>query len=418
MVCRYCGKRLALLKRLANEEFCSKSHHQKYLEEQNLLALARLEEARQRFIRPDARKTSPTAAKAHQAAPSPDLDVGAFVDDRPLLYHDRLIYSLRVTPHAPLAAASIPALEMQARSRSFPKGSLQRVMREDGGGRDGSASVRWRSKVPVAPTAEQPTPALVPAVGVALDKPVIQEEPAAPWSGLLILGSETHPTPGRAVIKVTPLQPLSILGSTVCAPGAQVSRILAVRALDLAGASSLVNDAAVPVQRHILEMECGPHAVPGPVTAPLLSHLSLSAEGLTGGGIHRLEEVRAEAGSEFEPATIEPLGPVVRTALSHIPAPKGRPCNPALDPLWHKIAPTVPSWLPSPSHEFAFSLAGLARATGFSLAGEEGGQGRRAPVATPGLADSANLQCGAVAMVPSLTAQALRLEAGSRTRWK
>ena len=45
MRCLYCGKELALLKRLKGEEFCSDAHRQRYNEEYTELALSRLMQA-------------------------------------------------------------------------------------------------------------------------------------------------------------------------------------------------------------------------------------------------------------------------------------------------------------------------------------------------------------------------------------
>ena len=46
MQCRYCGKELALLKRLrGGGEFCSEAHKQSYQDEYNRLALSRLLQA-------------------------------------------------------------------------------------------------------------------------------------------------------------------------------------------------------------------------------------------------------------------------------------------------------------------------------------------------------------------------------------
>ena len=45
MRCLYCGKELALLKRLTGSEFCSDAHKQSYQDEYNRLALSRLLQA-------------------------------------------------------------------------------------------------------------------------------------------------------------------------------------------------------------------------------------------------------------------------------------------------------------------------------------------------------------------------------------
>ncbi len=49
MRCLYCGNRLALLRKLADAEFCSSSHRKLYGQEQEKMALARLVDAQRRF---------------------------------------------------------------------------------------------------------------------------------------------------------------------------------------------------------------------------------------------------------------------------------------------------------------------------------------------------------------------------------
>lgn len=46
MQCRYCGKPLGLLRKLADQEFCSAAHQKAYAQEQEALVLTRLLEAR------------------------------------------------------------------------------------------------------------------------------------------------------------------------------------------------------------------------------------------------------------------------------------------------------------------------------------------------------------------------------------
>ncbi len=56
MRCLFCGKRLALLRKLTDGEFCSTAHRKRYLEEEQKLALARLIEEQHRA---DHRRTGP-----------------------------------------------------------------------------------------------------------------------------------------------------------------------------------------------------------------------------------------------------------------------------------------------------------------------------------------------------------------------
>ena len=69
MRCLYCGKELALLKRLTGGgEFCSDAHKQSYQEEYNRLALSRLLQAQ---------KKGPQApnSPAHNTPPPPNVSV-------------------------------------------------------------------------------------------------------------------------------------------------------------------------------------------------------------------------------------------------------------------------------------------------------------------------------------------------------
>src|SRR5579859_3331589 len=66
MRCLYCGKELALLRRLTGGgEFCSEGHKQSYQEEYNRLALSRLLQAQKKVQQSDAtggRKSTPPAS--------------------------------------------------------------------------------------------------------------------------------------------------------------------------------------------------------------------------------------------------------------------------------------------------------------------------------------------------------------------
>jgi hypothetical protein len=76
MRCLYCGKELALLKRLTGGEFCSDAHRQQYKEEYNELALNRLLQAKSQPKDKEESKADPAGAKAFpsilQNAPARD----------------------------------------------------------------------------------------------------------------------------------------------------------------------------------------------------------------------------------------------------------------------------------------------------------------------------------------------------------
>lgn len=69
MRCLHCGKRISILRKLADGEFCSAEHRQLFQQQQNDLALARLIESQRRIERPGAAavKAEPPAVKAQPA---------------------------------------------------------------------------------------------------------------------------------------------------------------------------------------------------------------------------------------------------------------------------------------------------------------------------------------------------------------
>src|SRR5580692_904886 len=85
MGCRYCGKELALLKRLTGGgEFCSEAHKRSYQDEYNRLALSRLLQAQKANQGESAGKTAGTsAAQVAVEEPSPEavgMDETAFAE--------------------------------------------------------------------------------------------------------------------------------------------------------------------------------------------------------------------------------------------------------------------------------------------------------------------------------------------------
>src|ERR1700682_5543075 len=82
MRCLYCGKELALLKRLTgSREFCSESHKQIYQEEYNRLALSRLLQAQSRSE--EVRAVIPAVEEPPEPEPveqpEPDAPTAGFV---------------------------------------------------------------------------------------------------------------------------------------------------------------------------------------------------------------------------------------------------------------------------------------------------------------------------------------------------
>ncbi|HYL37635.1 MAG TPA: hypothetical protein VEV17_17095 [Bryobacteraceae bacterium] len=70
MRCLYCGKELALLKRLTGSEFCSETHKQRYHEEYNRIALSRLIEAQKAAAPKKVRAEKPETAQVQEEKPA------------------------------------------------------------------------------------------------------------------------------------------------------------------------------------------------------------------------------------------------------------------------------------------------------------------------------------------------------------
>src|SRR5882762_1798806 len=86
MRCLYCGKELALLKRLTGSgEFCSESHKQSYQEEYNRLALSRLLQAQSRSeeVRAVATAVEPIAAPEPEPAVPVETEAPLVEPDAP-----------------------------------------------------------------------------------------------------------------------------------------------------------------------------------------------------------------------------------------------------------------------------------------------------------------------------------------------
>ncbi len=70
MRCLHCGKRISLLRKLSDSEFCSDDHRQEFRQQQSDLALARLIDAQNRLERADKERARPAAkSKKQEKAP-------------------------------------------------------------------------------------------------------------------------------------------------------------------------------------------------------------------------------------------------------------------------------------------------------------------------------------------------------------
>lgn len=87
MRCLYCGKRLALLRKLTDSEFCSDGHRRLYQREQEQLAVARLSSPQKLQVSVD--KAAPKGKPAVNGKPTPavaanpDAEIKGFLDQQP-----------------------------------------------------------------------------------------------------------------------------------------------------------------------------------------------------------------------------------------------------------------------------------------------------------------------------------------------
>src|SRR5665213_3306274 len=159
MRCLYCGKELALLKRLrGGGDFCSDAHKQSYQEEYNRLALSRLLQAQKKGQQSN---NSP----AQNAAPPPQASVA-------------LEEPVRPGPEE----ASGPVLEVALMETALPEDAPSAVAIEES-----ATEAVLASEVPAdvePPASEEPEP--VETAGFLLDRPAIatlaEEAPhREPW---------------------------------------------------------------------------------------------------------------------------------------------------------------------------------------------------------------------------------------------
>ncbi len=370
MQCRYCGKRLPLLKKLANDEFCTRGHQQKYLEEQNLLALARLEEARQRFIRQDARKTAPaTDSTLHAGGPqSPEMDVGAFVDDRPLLVRERLICTPRLAPHTALTKPAIPSPEFRARARHVPKGSRLPLADEQLEGASAPESAVRRAEIAPSPLDQASASFLYPSSGVRPDKSLERETEPAPCGDLIGAGEgyvEAVHVAARPISAPQPVVRNFIRFSRSISGGPLGSCVLAAP-----GGLRLTLDACQAASRQIHKPSTDHLPSTSPATAAgVRCDFRISTEAIGLGSVP-LPQERTEAEPQLTPlaAPLEPCGPVpnLDTPFGR-PLAGGRPAQPlgAANVRGPFPVATPPAGIVS-STPIPASLAGLARSIGFS----------------------------------------------------
>jgi hypothetical protein len=119
MRCLYCGKELALLKRLrGGGDFCSDAHKQSYQEEYNRLALSRLLQAQ-------TKGQQAHSAPAQSAAPPPNATVALEEPSEQDARH-------RMADAAPLEVAVTAALEQAVPEAALDSGAVEELPTEEG----------------------------------------------------------------------------------------------------------------------------------------------------------------------------------------------------------------------------------------------------------------------------------------------
>lgn len=101
MRCLYCGKKLALLRKLADSEFCTNSHRRLYQQEQEKMALSRLVEAQDRFssYEPSKAAVKPRVNGVHrEPITANDEEIRGFLSHLPRL---QMLDGMRTLPSTP-----------------------------------------------------------------------------------------------------------------------------------------------------------------------------------------------------------------------------------------------------------------------------------------------------------------------------
>lgn len=123
MRCQYCGKRLPLFRKLKDGEFCSAAHREQFIAQADQLALATLQEQRERTIRARAEKLPVSASPVPGAAPVARTARGPSKAATPVMadasFSDRYLVSapaplrlgqLARLPQEPTAVALLPCM--------------------------------------------------------------------------------------------------------------------------------------------------------------------------------------------------------------------------------------------------------------------------------------------------------------------
>ncbi|MBI5282025.1 MAG: hypothetical protein HY858_10110 [Candidatus Solibacter usitatus] len=124
MRCLHCGKRLSLLRKFSDGEFCSAEHRQLFQQQQSDLALARLIESQSRIQRPKPAK--PEREKPKAAKPKAPGSEPVFPEAPPLpewfaAVNQRVVFTAELIPQAPRSAAPWPEAALKMALGEFPR---------------------------------------------------------------------------------------------------------------------------------------------------------------------------------------------------------------------------------------------------------------------------------------------------------
>ncbi|MGA2880138.1 MAG: hypothetical protein ABSG13_14420 [Bryobacteraceae bacterium] len=159
MRCLYCGKELALLKRLrGGGDFCSDAHKQSYQEEYNRLALSRLLQAQKKGKQAG-------SSPAENAPPPPNASVAL---EEPVALEDPVAEEARVGTgdEATVTATAAPVLEV-AQAAEAPEAAADAVELEE--------SPAGEEETSEAPLGAEPEP--VESAGFLLESPALASVP-------------------------------------------------------------------------------------------------------------------------------------------------------------------------------------------------------------------------------------------------
>ncbi|MBI5083291.1 MAG: hypothetical protein HZB13_01660 [Acidobacteria bacterium] len=236
MRCLHCGKRLSLLRKFSDGEFCSTDHRQLFQQQQSDLALARLIESQSRIQHP--KPARPEREKPKAAKPKLPSADAVFPEAPPLPewftpVNQRVVFTAELVPQTPPRTTPWPEPDLRMALGEFPQpGTVEMI-----GAQPASASAI--RQVEACSLHECPAPAgelvLAPAQGAELEVATIgmvalpkrapvaaavqtaamgceplapEEEIQTPVAGLSVERERTEPADGEPESLVLSLLPL------------------------------------------------------------------------------------------------------------------------------------------------------------------------------------------------------------------